>query len=272
MAKRKSGQQNSGGVTPPQEGRIVRSNSSPAVVTAGQAPKSAMSGFPAMNHHLAGSPPSDAKTGPKSMSNGPEKNFRSGGDPAQGSIVKGSPMVTAPAGAAPAVHPTVNIGPGHTDKSKAKVASDISQNQMDNNVKFAKGGKIKAPMVKDGDGDGYAKGGQINRHGTDKHLAGPADGGKIINGGQDLNAAGTGAPANAGNGGIKGGNAPIPLAQPGGQPSTGIIKSGRMFPSGAGADTPQPGGPTVDSGAQLRGPAVKRAGRAPSLPRMRRAA
>jgi hypothetical protein len=203
----------------------------------------------------------------------------------QGKIVKGTPHDSVKGGAAP----VANMTPPGAGKS----AHDLEQNKTDAGRRgFAKGGKIKVDQAyakggkvghddkmsreeraespkerareeRDAKGEAkeghYARGGKVNRHGVDH-----------INGGVDKNPKGTSAPANGGNGGVPGGNAPIPLAQRGGTPSTGVIASGRMEPSWAGADT----GPlTPDSGGvkpKLRASTVKRSGGVPSLPRPRR--
>jgi hypothetical protein len=280
MGNRKAGKQNSGGVIPPQQGRIMRQGHKPGEVAGGRAALQSVKGYPPMSGVRGGVPPKDTAGQGK-----PESHFRSGGDTMQGKIVKGVPISTFKAGAAP----TANMTPPGGGKS----ASDLEQNRMDVGRRgFAKGGKIdngdsggkkttmpsafnksgqkgpkepeypkgskRDPKEPDAD-DKYARGGKVNRHGVD----GP-------NGGVDKNPKGTSAPANGGNGGLPGGNAAIPLAQPGGTPSTGVTASGRMQPSWAGADT---GALTPDSGGvkpKLRTSMVKRAGGVPSLPRPRR--
>lgn len=291
MGNRKTGKQNSGGVIPPQQGRIMRQGHKAGEVAGGRAAAQPFKGYPPMSGVRGGVPPVDTNSSARSSANVAEKNFRSGGDPKQGTIVKGIPVSTFKAGAAP----TAGMAP-----PGGKAASDLDQNRMDVGRRgFAKGGKIdngdeggkkfgyakggkvghddkmsreeraespkeRAREERDTKGEAkeghYARGGKVNRYGVDH-----------INGGVDKNPKGTSAPANGGNGGLPGGNAAIPLAQPGGTPSTGVTASGRMQPSFAGVDT----GPlTPDSGGvkpKLRSSMVKRAGGVPSLPRPRRA-
>jgi len=289
MGNRKTGKQNSGGVAAPQKvhGRITNSNSRPADIQGGRAPfKGAAAGYPGVGGvRFRGAQQSpDAHTSPGSPANLPESRFSAGGDPMQGKIVKGTPHDSVKGGAAP----VANMTPPGGGKSGA----DLEQNRMDAGRRgFAKGGKVekltreervespreRAREERDTKGEAkeaghyarggkvkvdqaYAKGGKVNRYGVDH-----------INGGVDKNPKGTSAPANGGNGGLPGGNAAIPLAQPGGTPSTGVTASGRMEPSYAGADT----GPlTPDSGGvkpKLRSSMVKRSGGVPSLPRPHRA-
>src|SRR5882672_633518 len=120
------------------------------------------------------------------------------------------------------------------------------------------GGAVTGGMAQE---NGYASGGKVNRHGSDK--------GRVV---KPLgNEANTSAPANGGNGGLLGGNAPIPLSQPGGVPSTGVTSSGRMVPSFAGQDT---AGNGLDGkpANNLRTAPVARRGKLPSFSRPRRAA
>lgn len=275
MGNRKSGKQNSGGVIPPQQGRIMNKGARPADVQGGRAPfKGDAAGYPGVGgvRFRGGQQSPDANSSPGSSSNVGEKRFTSGGDPMQGKIVKGTPHDSVKGGAAP----VANMTPPGAGKN----AHDLEQNRMDVGRRgFAKGGKVekltreeraespkeRAREERDTKGEAkesghYAKGGKVNRYGVDH-----------INGGVDKNPKGTAAPANGGNGGLPGGNAAIPLAQPGGTPSTGVTASGRMQPSFAGVDT----GPlTPDSGGvkpKLRSSMVKRAGGVPSLPRPRRA-
>lgn len=276
MGNRRSGKQNSGGVTAPQKvhGRITNSGGSrPADVQGGRAPfKGAAAGYPSVAgvRFRGGQESPDSATSPGHAANLPEKRFSSGGDPMQGKIVKGTPHDSVKGGAAPVANMTP---PG-----AGKAAHDLEQNKTDAGRRgFAKGGKVekltreeraespreRAREERDAKGEAkeghYARGGKVNRHGVDH-----------INGGVDKNPKGTSAPADGGNGGVPGGNAPIALAQRGGTPSTGVIDSGRMEPSWAGADT----GPlTPDSGGvkpKLRASPVKRSGGVPSLPRPRR--
>ena len=100
--------------------------------------------------------------------------------------------------------------------------------------------------------EAYAMGGKVNRHGADKSRV------KV--------------PANGGNGGLPGGNAAIPLAQPGGMPSTGVVASGRMVPSFAGQDTAGNGLDGKPQQNNLRATPVARRGKLPSFSRPRRAA
>jgi len=268
------------GITPPQHGRIVEAPQKP-VITAGQKPQVAVGGYPPMANITGGAPPRDVSITPAAATNRSESHVRGGGDPFQGKIIKGFPLAQAASGTAP---PDTGNG-GVRSKSpsdlkqiatdsnsgkyakggkikeertegKAERAAEHKNPNLENLEKFAKGGKINCAA---GGTIGYAKGGKINRHGVDP-----------INGGVDINPAGTRAPANGGNGGLPGGNAPIPLAQPGGTPSTGIEASGRLLPSGAGADTDVMSRDGRGNAPQLRGPSVKRMGGAPSLPRPRR--
>lgn len=271
MGNRKSGKQNSGGVIPPQQGRIMNRGHKAGEVAGGRAPRQAFGGYPGMTEVRSGSTPKDSASSPGSASNVAEKRFTAGGDPMQGKIVKGTPHDSVKGGAAPVANMTPPGG--------GKSGSDLEQNRMDVGRRgFAKGGKVekltreeraespkeRAREERDVKGEAkeghYARGGKVNRYGVDH-----------INGGVDKNPKGTSAPANGGNGGLPGGNAAIPLAQPGGTPSTGVTASGRMQPSFAGVDT----GPlTPDSGGvkpKLRSSMVKRAGGVPSLPRPRRA-
>ena len=97
---------------------------------------------------------------------------------------------------------------------------------------------------------GFAMGGKINRHGT-------------------------AVPPGGGNGGVKGGNAPIPLKQPDGMPSTGVTAGGTLPMDSATLGKESKVAPTAQITSspvqpKLRAAAVKRVGRMPSLPRMRR--
>jgi hypothetical protein len=132
--------------------------------------------------------------------------------------------------------------PGSTDGEAFESAAERKREAKggDTDNMYARGGKVKqngesqTRNAEDNDNDNaYARGGKVSRNS-------PV--------GED----------SMGNGGIPGVASNIPLAQPGGTPSTGTIASGSMQPSWQGAATPQPG---------LRGPSVKRAGKAPSLMR-----
>lgn len=237
MGKRTAGKQNSGGVTPPQEGKITRTPSNtPAQIRSGRAPEISRKGYPGMNLIKAGGLPVDVgrQPGKSNRATAPESHVRSGTDPTpSGMVTKGATKGKDFGGQVG----TNNLMPGGTGQS-GKTAVDKEQNLMDV-------------------GRRYAKGGKVNRHGSDGRVVKPALPDRTDNA----------APAHGGNGGIpgRGGQAPIPLEQPGGIPSTGITASGRMMPSGAGVDT---NGITADSGGPVpRSAVVKRVGRAPSLPR-----
>lgn len=215
MAKGKS---NKRGATPPQQGRIVRASSSPADVTAGQAPKVDTGGAPGMKSVRAGAPPNDVRVGPGSSANVAEANVRKGSDPSVPGMNHGLPS-NVKGGAAP----TGNMG-----GQGGKLSTDNADDQMNTGRRYKKGGKVAGKLDADGDNDNvYAKGGKVTRNSP------------------------------VGEASLKG-NAGIPLAQPGGTPSTGVTASGSMLAS---SETPE-----IAPGS-LRVPTVKRAGKAPSLMR-----
>lgn len=221
----------------PQSGPIAKAADSPIVVRAGAAPKDKGAKAPGIKMR-AGSPP----PGPKSGS--AERNVRSGSDPRGGSLgaSTGTP-IDARGGSAPkgGMAPAGARSPSQQENMRAHYGRSG----------YAKGGVVQQDSA-------YAKGGKVNRHGVEpKKNDGDADdayakGGKVK-------------VAGGGNGGLPGGNAAIPLAQPGGTPSTGVVAGGTLPMT---SDTL--GTESTMKAPKLRSAALKRAGSAPSLPRPRR--
>lgn len=231
---------NKRGVTPPQQGRIVRANSSPAVVAAGAAPQVDKGGAPSLKV-TGGQAPVDPKRSPRDSSTSAESRVRSGTDPivSNKDVYRSKVQQNVAGGAAP----KGNMG----SPRGGEMRSDMQDDQFRKGNEYAKGGKVSAEEkheskaerkreLKSGDNDNaYAKGGKITRNSP------------------------VGEKSVGGNGGIPGVASNIPLAQPDGTPSTGVTASGKMNMSYAGVSTPQTGA--------LRTNPVKRAGKAPSFPR-----
>lgn len=228
MAKNRFGHQQNKGFKTPQEGPVTRQASTPAEMRAGRAPEVSHQGYPGMTKITSGTPPKDVGTGVGSNTR-PESRVRSGTDPDLGKFnTKGSAPSQVRSGAAPS---SGNTPPG------------AGRSQADKDNQRAQIGRT-----------GYAMGGKVNRHGADRDVA-YAKGGKVLPVGS----------AAGGNGGLPGGNAAIPLSQPGGTPSTGITAGGTMPMS---SDTL--GTESRVAAPKLRTAALKRSGAMPSLPRPRR--
>lgn len=211
----------------PQAGPIARASDSPAIVEAGAAPKDKGAKAPGIKLR-SGTPPPGFKSGSA------EKNVRSGSDPRSGAPgPSGSTAITPRGGAAPkgGMAPPGARSPSQEENQRAKIGRH-----------------------------GYAKGGKVNRHGVEPKNDHDADDGAYAKGGK-VKVIGAG----GGNGGLPGGNASIPLAQPGGTPSTGVVAGGTLPMTSDTLGTES----TVKS-PKLRSAALKRSGSIPSLPRPRR--